>query len=253
MVIGCGLLLQGVCRCLSLGSTLLLSSSSPQAATAVTQRSPSFRIPALLRAAAKIMTDRSPVLRSAIATTWNGKEVPPEQHVHVELIPPLASDASHFKVTVDAPFYDDPAPEANAGSTMHLWDYEVAELFLLGDDQRYLELEFGPHGHYLALKLHGPRNLIEQELPLEYTANITRTEDGKARWHGTAIIPASYLPPNPSQFNAYAIHGVDQARSYMALFPSTGSEAEPDFHRLQYFQPLPPDLFPSPSQSTATQ
>ena len=34
---------------------------------------------------------------------------------------------------------------------MGLWDYEVVELFLLNSDtEEYLELEFGPHGHYLA-------------------------------------------------------------------------------------------------------
>lgn len=52
---------------------------------------------------------------------------------------------------VQARFYDDTRPDADPGYLMGLWDYEVVELFLLNSQtEEYLELEFGPHGHYLA-------------------------------------------------------------------------------------------------------
>ena len=75
-------------------------------------------------------------------------------------------------------------------------------------------------------------------------------EVGK-RWEGRAIIPSSYFPPNVSLFNAYAIHGVGEARRkveiveagiidpnyrYEALYESSGPA--PDFHRLSKFQPI---------------
>ena len=85
-------------------------------------------------------------------------------------------------------------------------------------------------------------------LPLVYTASVD--EVGK-RWEGRAIIPSSYFPPNVSLFNAYAIHGVGDARRkvdiveagiidpnyrYEALYESSGPA--PDFHRLSKFQPI---------------
>ena len=38
-------------------------------------------------------------------------------------------------------------------------------------------------------------------------------------WTGKAIIPEAYLPAKVSKFNAYAIHGSDEDRSYETLFP----------------------------------
>ena len=37
-------------------------------------------------------------------------------------------------------------------------------------------------------------------------------------------------------FNAYAIHGTEEERKYEALFEVSGPQ--PDFHRIEKFQPL---------------
>ena len=67
---------------------------------------------------------------------------------------------------------------------MQLWDYEVVEAFFLSSSsERYLELEFGPHGQHLVLLLDGRRNAIKHSLPLEYQATI----DGKS-WKGKAKV-----------------------------------------------------------------
>ena len=60
------------------------------------------------------------------------------------------------------------------GSYYQLWDYEVVELFFLNSKTgRYLELEFGPHGHYLVLLLAGQGNCIKHGLELaDYRAQI---------------------------------------------------------------------------------
>jgi len=42
----------------------------------------------------------------------------------------------------------------------------VVEAFFLGTDDRYLEVEVGPHGHYLVLQLHGSRNLVRDHVPI---------------------------------------------------------------------------------------
>ncbi len=107
----------------------------------------------------------------------------------------------------------------------------MVELFLLGEDNQYLELEFGPHGHYLALYLIGPRNCVRTDMNLEFVAEIVGS-----RWRGSAKVPVHLLPPRLDRANGYAIRGVGPQRQYMAAEAVPGPQ--PDFHRLQYFRPI---------------
>ena len=163
-----------------------------------------------------------------VSDLWNGEALRPEDKIDLSIEP----GATAWTVRVSAPFYGDPPPRAPAGPTWALWEHEVVEWFIAGPGEEYLELELGPHGHHLALKLSGVRNIIERELPLSYHAQITGS-----RWTGTATFPASWLPPGPWRVNAYGIHGAGAQRAYLAAYPSPG--AEPDFHRLDTFRPLP--------------
>jgi hypothetical protein len=106
------------------------------------------------------------------------------------------------------------------------------ELFLLGDEQRYFELELGPHCHHLALCLAGVRNVRRLGMPLAFSARIA-----DARWSGRAQVPLQWLPPGLSRVNAYAIDGLGPRRRYWAWQP--GGDATPDFHRLELLVPLP--------------
>jgi len=119
----------------------------------------------------------------------------------------------------------------------------VAEIFFLGADDKYLEVELCPHGQHLVLLLNGTRNMIKDKLALNYTA----TRDGvNNTWTGTAIIPLDYFPPRVLKMNAYAIHGSRDSRQYEALYPTTKEFATPDFHRLQFFKDFNfNDLFPA--------
>jgi hypothetical protein len=159
--------------------------------------------------------------------TWDGRPLPEPEHARFT----LTLDEAHLTVEVDAPFRDDPPPPSPPGSTKQLWNYEVAELFLLGDDQRYLEIELGPHGHYLALELHGPRNVLRSGMPFEYSA----TREG-TRWGALARVPVAWLPQGLCAANAYTIAGTGTERRYAAASPVPG--AAPDFHRLECFAPL---------------
>ncbi|MFT4980019.1 MAG: hypothetical protein ACI8S6_005931, partial [Myxococcota bacterium] len=108
-----------------------------------------------------------------VAHTWDGEPLPqPAATLHL---------SAELTLTVSAPLHNDPPPRAPVGPCWGLWEHEVVELFLLGDDERYLEVELGPHGHHLVLQLHGVRAVTARERPLDYTARI----DG-ARWSGTA-------------------------------------------------------------------
>jgi hypothetical protein len=168
-------------------------------------------------------------MKHVIAGTWNGHPISRKHWVSVD----LALKKGELVMNLDSPFYDNPKPGGPAGPTDGLWDFEVVELFLSGDGNRYLEVELGPHGHHLALILEGKRNIIEKKLPLEYTALIRGS-----RWRGTAAVPAAYIPGGRLTGNLYAIYGPAEARIHLALYPLGGDA--PDFHRLEDFRPLLP-------------
>ncbi len=165
--------------------------------------------------------------RFSIDHTWNGLAIDLSERATVDFV--VSPDA--LIVGVDAPFHGDRAPALPTGSTDGLWDYEVVELFLLGVEDAYLEIELGPHGHYLVLQLKGERRVIKKGLPIAYASEI----DGR-RWRGSAEIPLAYLPPGVDRGNAFAIHGEGKNRRYLAAFP-TGGET-PDFHKLGAFAPI---------------
>lgn len=166
----------------------------------------------------------SPQVLLTIAHTWDGVPIPPGEQAAVTI---RGGDALHLHI--DAPWHGDPAPSTPPGPTDRLWEHEVVEFFLLGAGERYLELEFGPHGHHLALRLEGRRTPVEVGMALEY-----RVERAGDRWRGEARVPLSWLPPAPHRANAYAIHGVGEGRRYLAWAPTGGGA--PDFHRLEAFR-----------------
>ena len=81
--------------------------------------------------------------RWTITKTWDGRPV--EQEAQVELRMRLNPDGD-ATIWIDAPYHNDPAPSAPPGSLWGLWEFEVVEVFIVGDGGRYLEAEFGPHG-----------------------------------------------------------------------------------------------------------
>ncbi len=177
----------------------------------------------------------------SITRTWDGRAVDDEHHVHCTL-----RDAGEALVwTIDAPWNGDPPPSgadgqpAPVGSTPGLWEHEVVELMLLGDEDRYLELEVGPHGHYLALSLHGVRNAVARGMALQVETRPLAADGagpGGPRWSAAVTVPHALLPPGPLRLNAFAIAGVGAARRYLALSPAFGER--PDFHVLSAFVPL---------------
>jgi hypothetical protein len=134
-------------------------------------------------------------------------------------------------ISIDAPWHGDTPPLDPVGPTWELWNHEVVEVFIAGPDERYLEIEFGPHGHHLVLQLDGVRNVIARELPFTYSVE----REGE-RWRGEAMIHWELLPEEPHRMNAHAIHGAPEKRTHASLHPSLGDA--PDFHRLEEMQPI---------------
>ena len=163
--------------------------------------------------------------------TWDGKGIPEEEEAHLSLI---FIENGDLQIQIEAPFHDDPAPEGKKGSFWGLWEYEVVEIFLVGEDGHYTELEFSPHGHYLTLRLDAPRSVVTKEEPIQYQAEIT----GK-RWKGHSIVPQKLLPSSIHRVNCFAIHGQNENRRYLCHRPLPGDK--PDFHQPRYFPLFPKD------------
>lgn len=168
--------------------------------------------------------------RFEVRRTWNGEPLRPDESAWLELR--LGHGPTDpIEVEVEATDYGDPPPAAPAGRCDGLWNHEVVELFLLGDGDRYLELELGPHGHYLALQLAGRRRVVTSAIEVDFAVE---RRDG--RWRGRARLAGAWRPPGLRAANAYAIHGVGVARRYLAWAEVPGEA--PDFHRLECFPPL---------------
>lgn len=166
-------------------------------------------------------------LALVVARTWDGAPARPDEQVQlwVDSLP------ERLRIRVEAPYHGDPAPPGAPGPFWGLWEHEVVELFVLGPGERYTEIELGPHGHHLVLRLDGVRRPVETLLPIEYQARIRGD-----RWEGEALLSRALLPPGPHRLNAYAIHGLGSARRYLAWTPAPGEG--PDFHRLDVFPPV---------------
>jgi len=166
-----------------------------------------------------------------ISRLWDGLPVRPDEEATIA----VKATEDGLDVSVNAVFHRDPPPPSPAGSTDRLWEHEVVELFLLGADERYTEVELGPHGHWLVLRLDGVRRVVEIGLPLACTAAIAGD-----RWTGRALVPWDVLPSPITHLNAFAIHGTGDARRYLAWSPVPGER--PDFHRIHLFPALPRPL-----------
>lgn len=167
-----------------------------------------------------------------IATTWDGGPVGADEAVTLEV-----DLARGLVITIDAPFHGDAAPAGPPGRTDRLWEHEVVELFLAeapDRDARYLEVELGPHGHWLALAFDGYRRRRLGDLVIVHDAVIEGS-----RWRAQVRMDAAELAralDHIGAVNAYAIHGSGAARRYLAAHPAPASRyPAPDFHRLEHF------------------
>ena len=167
-------------------------------------------------------------IRQSITYLWDGTLLDEEDVVHVH----ITESKQYLQIEIDAPYYENPIPDAPPSSYWGLWEYEVVEVFLVGENGEYLEAEFGPHGHHLLLWLSAPRTIEKKHLPVQFTATIQR-----GRWKGKAQIPKSNLPHKIKKWNLFSIHGMGSNRRFQCMFPL--QTTKPDFHHPQSFPPYP--------------
>lgn len=158
-----------------------------------------------------------------VSLTWEFEKIRGRPHKRI------------VRAKITAPLFDDPeAPDQLPGIVTDLWNYEVIELFFANDNNQYLEVEIGPHGHWLCLLFDGVRKPFNTGEEIELS--VENTFVGNI-WNASIEIPLAYFPGNVSKINAYGIHGSGENRVYEAWSPVTdGTFTEPDFHRLQFFK-----------------
>ena len=169
-----------------------------------------------------------PVLELQIASTWDGQPAAADEVASIR----LSRTAGGLRLDVDAPWHGDPSPPHAPGSCDGLWNFEVVELFLVSAAQRYLEIELGPYGHYLALRFDGIRHRVG--LPLDLADLQCHRRSG--RWSAVTDLPWTWLAAPIESVNAFAIHGQGPHRRYLA-HAATGGESR-NFHRLGAYPQL---------------
>ncbi len=113
----------------------------------------------------------------------------------------------------------------------NLWEYDVAELFVVGPGHQYLEVELGAGGHFLVLGFDGIRQRSDEYLTFAPELAHVREEEPDGGWWSSVIrIPSAMVPRPVRAINAF----VAAEGEYLAAFPVPGER--PDFHQ--------PDAYP---------
>lgn len=164
-----------------------------------------------------------------VALTWDGQAVSPAPQVRIH------SEGADLIVDIEAPVFGAAPVPGPPARHWKLWEHEVVEVFLAGPgapgEAEYIELELAPSGHWLALRLRGTRNIIDEAVAVEATA-----EHHGTTWAGRLRIPLAALPAGPLRVLASAAHGHPGHRRYLAHTLLGGDR--PDFHQLERFTPL---------------
>lgn len=155
---------------------------------------------------------------------WNAGEHPDKElHATIDV---STSDAG-IRVTVSAPWRNDMyIPDAPIGRLDGLWDYDVVELFLVGPEHNYLEIELGAGGHWLVLAFDEIRQRSNSYEDLELQVDYSKSEH---RWTSSTTIPWEVVPRPVHAWNGFVI-----ARGqFLAAHALPGEE--PDYHQPDHF------------------
>jgi hypothetical protein len=133
------------------------------------------------------------------------------------------------------------SPATRPGYTDGLWEWDVVELFLRSrapGPRRYLELEFGPGRHWLALAFAGVRR---RSAELRGLAPELEHDISGLLWRGRASVPLLAVEPHagPPPWNGLlaAVLGEPAAGRLHLTWPRLPGE-RPDFHKPEAWAPL---------------
>lgn len=154
--------------------------------------------------------------------------MPESERAWLRLI--VAGDS--LEVFWDAPYWSEAEPKVPPGECGDLWKYQAIELFLgCRNEPGYLEFEFGPAGHWLALEFSDYRHLLARRQVHSFTWCVQAE-----RWTGRALIQGLPLLMRICVGNAHLVHRCVHGRAHCSHHGDPA--AAPDFHRSDLFLPL---------------
>jgi hypothetical protein len=169
---------------------------------------------------------------------WQGKNADPERETEVRLLwtPESLFLRFHARFRTITVF---PDAEPN-GRRDHLWDRDVAEVFLQPDSSQlrhYKEFEISPNGYWIDLNI-GPGE--KHDLKSRLRRRVILDEATKT-WTAELALPMNCLvgrfdPTVTWRVNFYRIEGATEPRFYSAWRPTR--TAAPNFHVPEAFGEL---------------
>uniref|UniRef100_A0A7S1EJ73 Nudix hydrolase domain-containing protein n=2 Tax=Hemiselmis andersenii TaxID=464988 RepID=A0A7S1EJ73_HEMAN len=211
---------------------------------------------------------------------WDGTPALPSDNAKAWMCIDSASGA--LVVGTEAVYHNDPRPKYKPGPLESLDDFEAVAIYIATqaeaggteagvDEQTYLQIVIGPHGHYLVQLMKGHRRIVktvltsDQLVGHEWYLNLlpnqreeTRQQllysqasisRDKTRWVSTLVIPKVFVPeevPTRQSFltNFYSISGRGSHRRYVAMteVPYLKEEASLDMHKGEGVDRLHPDM-----------
>jgi len=204
----------------------------------------------------------------SIEHCWDGS---PSVHNYKVKLSIVNGDLALF---VDAPFFNDAKPPENDGDPyallargageevgnrhVQLEQYECVSIFVATgsisevpiENQEYIEILLGPHGHYLISGFSGQGDESGGDLHMLFEVMPVATiNEETQRWQVKAAVPFFFLPapgddPEDSlslkwRFNFCAVHELPntvEGREYLSHATLPGDV--PNFHQLESFVPL---------------
>ena len=184
---------------------------------------------------AKEWQSASPISFSA---DWHGKNPDPGRETQVRALWSQQHLYLRFNCRYrDLYLFDDSDPN---GRRDHLWDRDVAEVFLQPDPtqvRRYLEFEVSPNGFWIDLEIApGEKRDLKSGLRRRVILN-----NAARTWVAELALPMKCLiehfdPEAPWKVNFYRVEGAEEPRFYSAWQPTR--TIAPNFHVPEAFGEL---------------
>jgi alpha-galactosidase len=161
---------------------------------------------------------------------WQGKNPDPQRETKVRVLWSSQSLYLRFECRYRELYvFEDSEPN---GRRDHLWERDVAEVFLQPDPSRqrfYKEFEVSPNGMWIDLDIF-PGGLADLKSGMLSSVVL---DEGTQTWNAELAIPLAALTANfdPSavwRVNFYRIEGTQGSRAYLAWQPT--HTPQPNFH-----------------------
>lgn len=166
----------------------------------------------------------------SFCSDWQGKNPDARRETRVRLLWTQQTLYLRFVCSFRSLFvFDDADP---SGRRDHLWDRDVAEVFLQPDPRReryYKEIEVAPNGMWIDLDI-TPGPLQNLNSGMRHSVLINKA---LSKWTSEVAIPMKALtenfdPRQPWKVNFFRVEGSTEPRSYLAWRAT--NTPEPNFH-----------------------